>query len=51
MEITAIILFYAVIVLLGFLREFRMRSKRENAFYLGSIVLSLAVILYESITD
>ena len=50
MEIAVVLVFFAGVILLGLSRGFRDRSRRENAFYILSIGISLTVLLIKSIT-
>ena len=49
MQTAVVLVFFALALLLGFCPGLRRRSKRENAFYLLSILLSLTVLLLKSL--
>ncbi len=49
MQSAVVIVFFALVLLLGFCPGLRNRSKRENAFYLLSILISFAALLLKSL--
>lgn len=49
MQIAVIIIFFVLVVLGGFCLGLLKRSKRENVFYIISILLSLTVLLIRSL--
>ena len=48
MKVAVVIVFFALVVLLGFCPGLHRRSKRENIFYIVSILLSLSAVLFKS---
>lgn len=51
MQTAVVLVFFALMLLLGFCPGVRRRSRRENVFYLVSMLLSLTVLLYKSLVN
>ena len=49
MEIAVILVFFGLVISFGLCLGFKNRSKRENVFYIFSIIVSLTALLMKSL--